>query len=344
MSGLIVDNFAGGGGASTGIEAALNRPVDIAVNHDRDAIDMHRANHPGTLHLCEDVFRVSPREVCVGRTVDVAWFSPDCRHHSNAKAGKPVSRSVRGLAGVALKWAAQVKPRVIFLENVREFREWGPLLPDGTPNKAKSGTSYIRFCARLRNLGYCVEDRFLVAADFGAPTTRTRLYLIARCDGEEIAWPDPTHADPRVHDIFGAGLLPWVGAEACIDRTIPALPAARCDAKIFSAVQRGWERYGRAFVLSYYGNPGVRPIEAPLPTQTTKDRFALIDRAADGTLLHRMLTSREVALAQGFPANYVLTGGHANEIKRIGNSVCPPVAEALVRANCAWAIAQEATA
>ena len=164
MIGLVVDNFAGGGGASAGIEAALGRPVDIAVNHDAAAIEMHRANHPLTRHLCEDVFDVSPREVCGGRPVDVAWFSPDCKHFSRAKGGRPVDKKIRGLAWVAVRWAREVKPRVIFLENVPEFLTWGPLDGAGRPVKERVGEEFGRWKASLEALGYRVEYRLLVAA------------------------------------------------------------------------------------------------------------------------------------------------------------------------------------
>ena len=179
--GLIIDNFAGGGGASTGIAAALGRHVDYAINHDAKALDMHTANHPETIHLCEDVFDIKPRELCGGRPVDLVWFSPDCRHHSKAKGGKPNrSRKVRGLAWVAVKWADQVKPRVMFIENVEEFQHWGPLDAEGRPIKERRGQYFRAYLTRLRNLGYKVDHRELVAADYGAPTIRKRLFVVAR--------------------------------------------------------------------------------------------------------------------------------------------------------------------
>jgi DNA (cytosine-5)-methyltransferase 1 len=190
---LIVDNFAGGGGASLGIEMALGRSPDIAVNHDPEAIAMHEANHPRTRHLCGDVWDVNPREVCGGRPVGLAWFSPDCKHFSKAKGGKPVEKGIRGLAWVAIRWAASVRPRVIILENVEEFQGWGPLLDDGRPCPARRGFTFRRWLARLKNLGYQVELRELRACDYGAPTTRKRLFVIARCDGQQIVWPEATH-------------------------------------------------------------------------------------------------------------------------------------------------------
>ncbi len=193
---LIVDNFAGAGGASLGIEAAMGRAVDIAINHSRLMLAMHEVNHPATRHLCEDVWDVEPLKACQGRPVGLAWFSPDCKHFSKAKGGKPLSKRIRGLAWVVIRWAKAVKPRVIILENVEEFATWGPLDNEGKPVKAKRGQTFLRWKSMLRNLGYQVEHRELVAADYGVPTTRKRFFLIARCDGQPIRWPARTHA-PR---------------------------------------------------------------------------------------------------------------------------------------------------
>ena len=215
MPGLIIDNFAGGGGASTGIEMAIGRPVDIAINHDPEAIEMHTANHPRTLHLTEDVFEVNPRKLCAGRDVDLAWFSPDCTHFSKAKgAAIERDRKIRGLAWVAVKWADQVQPAVICLENVEEFMTWGPLTKSGKPNKAKQGECFRKFVAALENHGYIVEWRVLTACDYGSPTSRKRFFLIARCDGEEIVWPEATH---------GPGRIPYRTAADCIDWSIPTV-------------------------------------------------------------------------------------------------------------------------
>lgn len=196
---LIVDNFAGGGGASLGIEMALGRSPDVAINHDPEAIAMHAENHPGTRHFCESVWDVKPREVTQGRPVALAWFSPDCKHYSKAKGAKPLSKKIRGLAWVALKWAATVRPRVIFLENVEEFRTWGPLGADDRPCPRRRGKTFASWRRQLEAHGYQVEIRELRACDYGAPTTRKRLFLIARCDGEPIRWPEPTHGPGRAH-------------------------------------------------------------------------------------------------------------------------------------------------
>lgn len=210
---LIVDNFAGGGGASEGIAQALGCDVDIAINHDEAAITMHEANHPRTRHLCEDVFKVDPDKVCGGKRVRLAWFSPDCKHFSRAKGSKPVSKKIRGLAWVAVKWAkSKARPRIIVLENVREFEDWGPLTADNMPCPVRKGLTFKRFVSSLRNAGYEVEWKTLNAADFGAPTHRRRLFLIARCDGRAIVWPEKTH---------GPGLNPYRTAASCIDFTLP---------------------------------------------------------------------------------------------------------------------------
>ncbi len=209
---LVVDNFAGGGGASTGIEQALGHPVDIAVNHDPEAIAMHTINHPQTKHFCESVFKVDPEEITGNRPVGLAWFSPDCTHHSKAKGGAPRSPRVRGLAWVVIRWARRVKPRVIMLENVEEFADWGPLCDEGRPIKEKAGSTFRLWLNQLRRFGYQVEYRQLRACDYGAPTTRRRLFVIARRDGLPIVWPEPTH---------GPGRLPYRTAAECIDWSLP---------------------------------------------------------------------------------------------------------------------------
>uniref|UniRef100_UPI004047CDDB DNA cytosine methyltransferase n=1 Tax=Rheinheimera sp. TaxID=1869214 RepID=UPI004047CDDB len=253
MSGLIVDNFAGGGGASTGIELAIGRSVDIAINHDPDAIAMHTINHPGTLHYCESVFDVDPVKATADRHVDLAWFSPDCKHFSKAKGGKPVSREIRGLAYIAIRWAMRARPRVIMLENVEEFKTWGPVIEcpatgNAQPCPDRKGETFKAFvemlstgvdanhpalqeCADvlglvdtaklIRGLGYKVEWRELRACDYGAPTIRKRLFLVARCDGQPIVWPKPTHAAPDSAAVIAGQLQPYRTAAECIDWSIP---------------------------------------------------------------------------------------------------------------------------
>jgi DNA (cytosine-5)-methyltransferase 1 len=204
--------FAGFGGTCLGMQIATGRSPEIAINHWRDAIENHAVNHPETYHYCEDVFAVSPTEACAGRKVDAFWMSPDCTSHSRAKGSAPRDNKRRGLAMVGIDWAREVRPRVIFLENVAEFLKWGPLDERGQPIKEREGESFEEFVGELRALGYVVEWRTLVACDYGAPTSRKRLFLIARCDGAPIVWPEPTH---------GPGRLPYRTAAECIDWSIP---------------------------------------------------------------------------------------------------------------------------
>lgn len=235
---IIVDNFAGGGGASTGIELATGRRVAIAINHDPDAIRMHRTNHPYTEHLQASVWDVDPVAECRGRPVGLAWFSPDCKHFSKAKGAALVDRKIRGLAWITLRWAAKVRPRVIILENVEEFQTWGPVRK-GKPVKKLAGTTFRKFISQLEALGYTVEFRELVAADFGAPTSRKRFYLIARCDGKPIVWPKPTHSKTGAD-----GLPQWRSAAEIIDWSLP------CPS-VFAS---------KAEIMAEYGLKAVRPL------------------------------------------------------------------------------------
>lgn len=240
---IIVDNFAGGGGASTGIELASGRSVAIAINHDPDAILLHKTNHPYTTHLQASVWDVDPVEVCGGRPVGLAWFSPDCKHFSKAKGAALVDRKIRGLAWIALRWAAKVRPRVIMLENVEEFQSWGPVRK-GKPVKKKAGQTFRKFIRQLEDLGYAVEYRELIAADYGAPTTRKRFVLVARCDGRPIVWPEPTHAHRDSEAVRSGKLLPWKSAAEIIDWSIPSY-------SIFASKEE---------IKSKYGIKVVRPL------------------------------------------------------------------------------------
>ena len=234
---LVVDNFAGGGGASTGIEMATGYSVDIAINHDPEAIRMHKANHPYSKHYCEDVWQVDPVKACNGHPVGLAWFSPDCKHFSKAKGGKPKDKKIRGLAWVACRWAGLVRPRVIMLENVGEFKTWGPLNRRHHPIKAKQGKIFEKFVQQLTDLGYDVQFKELIAADYGAPTMRKRFFMIARCDSKPIVWPEPTHA-PADSEAVKAGLLkPYVGAYTRLDFSLP------CPS-IFDTSEEIKEKYG----------------------------------------------------------------------------------------------------
>jgi DNA (cytosine-5)-methyltransferase 1 len=246
---LIVDNFAGGGGASTGIEMAFGRAVDIAINHDGEALAMHATNHPETKHYREDVFNIHPGFVTNQQPIGLAWFSPDCKHHSKAKGGKPREQKIRGLAWVAIKWATFQAPRCIALENVEEFQDWGPLDGDGRPIKAEKGRTFRAFIDALTTgldrehpdapeifetlgadfpmerlyagLGYKVEYRVLRACDYNTPTIRKRLYVFGRRDGLPIVWPEPTHGNPKGDAVKRGKLLPWRAASECIDWSIP---------------------------------------------------------------------------------------------------------------------------
>lgn len=233
---IIVDNFAGGGGASTGMELATGRPVTIAINHDPDAILMHKTNHPHTEHLQASVWDVDPREVCRGRPVGLAWFSPDCKHFSKAKGAALVDRNIRGLAWIVLRWAGTVRPRVIILENVEEFVTWGPVRK-GKPVKKKAGQTFWKWKSQLLDLGYHVEHREIVAADLGAPTTRKRFVLVARCDGRPIVWPERTHGPRDSEEVRAGKLLPWRSAAEIIDWSQPCY-------SVFATKQELKEQYG----------------------------------------------------------------------------------------------------
>lgn len=271
---LVVDLFAGGGGASTGIEAALGRPVDIALNHDPVAMAVHKANHAPTRHLEADVWEVKPLDATGGRPVGLLWASPDCRHFANAKGDVPRSRSVRSLAWVVVRWAQEVQPRVIFVENVQEFMGWGPLGDDGKPIKSRKGETFRNWLAALRAAGYAVDHRVLDASLYGAPTKRRRFFLIARRDGEPIVWPEPTH---------GPGRLPLRTAAECIDWSLPCPSifertrplAEKTLWRIAQGIRRFVLESSRPFIVK--ANHGKREhrtasIDEPLSTVTATQR------------------------------------------------------------------------
>ncbi|KVC45344.1 DNA methyltransferase [Burkholderia diffusa] len=276
---LIVDNFAGGGGASTGLERAFGRPVDVAINHDPEALAMHAANHPHTTHYCESVFDVDPVAITGNQPVGLVWLSPDCKHFSKAKGGKPVSKKIRGLAWIALRWAATVKPRVIMLENVEEFVTWGPLAADGRPCPKNRGRTFRSFVNALARHGYRVEHRELRACDFGAPTIRKRLFLVARRDGLPIVWPTPTHGDPKSAAVRAGTLQPWRTAADCIDWSIPCPSIFERDRPLKDATLRRIARGIMKFVVNsadpfivpiahYNGRDSVHAGDEPLRTIT----------------------------------------------------------------------------
>ena len=296
---LVIDNFAGGGGASTGIELATGYSVDIAINHDPEAIRMHKANHPNTKHYCENVWVVDPVKACNGNPVGLAWFSPDCKHFSKAKGGKPKDKNIRGLAWVACRWAGLVRPRVIMLENVEEFKTWGPLNRGHHPIKSKQGKTFEKFVQQLNDLGYEVQFKELIAADYGAPTMRKRFFMIARCDGKPIVWPKPTHASADSEEVKAGLLKPYVGAYTQIDFSRP------CPS-IFDTSEERKEKYGiravrplatktmeriarglKKFVLdnpepfiiqcNHGGERRPNDIREPMPTITGKHGYGIVE-------------------------------------------------------------------
>ena len=296
---LIVDNFAGGGGASTGIELATGYSVDIAINHDPEAIKMHKANHPNTKHYCENVWAVDPVKACNGHPVGLAWFSPDCKHFSKAKGGKPKDKNIRGLAWVALRWAGLVRPKVIMLENVEEFKTWGPLNRRHHPIKSKQGKTFEKFVQQLTDLGYKVEFRELIAADYGAPTMRKRFFMIARCDGKTIVWPEPTHAPADSEEVKKGLLKPYVGAYTQLDFSLPCpsifdtseeikekygIRAVRPLAqKTMYRIARGFKKFildnPEPFIIQCNHGGERRPndIREPMPTITGKHGYGIVE-------------------------------------------------------------------
>lgn len=292
MSEIIVDSFAGGGGASTGIEMALGRSPDFAINHDPEALALHRANHPDTVHLSQNIYNVDPISVVSGHKVGLLWASPDCKHFSKAKGGTPVKREIRDLAWVVVHWAQRVRPRVIILENVEEFRTWGPLVEvkpgKFLPDPARRGETFDQWVAALRGEGYRVEWRELRASDYGAPTTRKRLFIIARCDGKPINWPRPTHGAPDSIDVLAGRLLPWRTAAEIIDWREPCPSIFASSAEIMvrygvravrplapatlARIAKGVKRYvldaAKPFVIKFQSGSVGSSVDAPLPTIT----------------------------------------------------------------------------
>lgn len=325
---IIVDNFAGGGGASTGIEIATGRLVALAVNHDPAAILMHKTNHPYTEHFQASVWDIDPVAVCRGRSVGLAWFSPDCKHFSKAKGAALVDRKIRGLAWITLRWAAKVRPRVIILENVEEFQTWGPVRK-GKPVKKLAGTTFRKFIDQLTELGYTVEYRELIAADYGAPTSRKRFYLVARCDGKPIVWPKPTHSKTGAD-----GLPKWRSAAEIIDWSLPCpsvfatkteimerygLKAVRPLAKntmrrIIRGVDKFTIRSGKPFIVpTGYGErkgqaPRVHDIDAPVPTVVSTGKENLCKPLLAPVTVTN--TSNSVGATVGEPVHTVTTAGN----------------------------------
>jgi DNA (cytosine-5)-methyltransferase 1 len=365
---LIIDNFAGGGGTSTGLEAAFGRPVDIAINHDPEALAMHAINHPHTKHLCESVWDIDPIEVTGNQPVGLVWLSPDCKHFSKAKGGKPVEKKIRGLAWVTLRWAAKCKPRVIMLENVEEFKTWGPLICDEhghwKPDPAKKGKTFDSFVRQLQAHGYKVDHRELRASDHATPTIRKRFFLVARRDGLPIQWPAATHGASNSPGVRAGKLQPYRTAAECIDWSLPCpsifdrkKPLAEATLR---RIAKGIMRYvvdaADPFIVGQ-GGPiyAGKPVTAnqPFGTLTTENHRAVVvpsivpvthqgsDRSESVHEPFRTITGAqrgEKALAQ---ATLVLAGGNAqlvsaflNEHANASNQRVMP-ADAPLRTICA---------
>jgi DNA (cytosine-5)-methyltransferase 1 len=309
---ITVDGFCGGGGWSTGFEFAIGEAVTIGINHDADAIAMHRANHPNTIHYNENIFQVDPRKACMGYPVGWAHFSPDCTHFSVAKGGKPVKKSIRGLAWVVVKWAGTVKPRIISMENVKEFQDWCPLVAkrdkttgrvlkvDGTvashgervpvnnqqlfPDKRRKGETFKKFIKAMKNLGYEVEWRLLTAYEYGAPTSRCRLFIVFRRDGKPIEWPQITHGNPKKEAVKTGELLPWRTIAECIEWDFPSRSIFDREKPLADAtmarIARGIKKFvaenPEPFILNYKFDNEPESIRQPLSTVTSVNGHSLV--------------------------------------------------------------------
>lgn len=334
---LIVDSFAGGGGASTGIEMALGRSPDYAINHDAEALALHSANHPDTVHLSKNIYKVDPMDVVGRRKVGLLWASPDCKHFSKAKGGAPVKREIRDLAWTVVLWAERVRPRVIILENVEEFQTWGPLVetPKGIfPCPDRKGETFNEWIAALKKHGYKVEWKELRACDYGAPTTRKRLFLIARCDGQKIVWPAPTH---------GPGRLPYhTAASHVIDWSIPCPSIFDTSDEIMAKfgvrairplaentmarIAKGVKRYvldaAKPFIIKFQTGAVGSDVDAPLPTVTANSFIKRPGGAAPlGVVMPHLMTMRNA----GKPYNEADKPTHTVTAGGAGLSLVAPV-------------------
>ncbi|CAK7025822.1 MAG: hypothetical protein DELT_02578 [Desulfovibrio sp.] len=284
-----VDLFAGGGGASTGFEQAFGKSPDIAINHDAEALAMHRANHPGTIHFCQNIINVHPLQATGGRLVRALWASPDCTHFSKAKGGKPRNQNIRDLAWTVVRWAEHARPKLIGIENVEEFKTWGPLDAEGQPIKERAGETFKVWLRALKRFGYSIDFKELRACDCGAPTTRKRLFIIARLDGKRVRWPKPTHGAPDSPEVKAGKLLPWRTVAECIDWTDPAPSifdrkkplAENTQRRIAEGIRRYVMGAKRPFLVTYYGpkTPGEFRglcVDEPLRTQGTENKFGFV--------------------------------------------------------------------
>ncbi|MCB1340791.1 MAG: DNA cytosine methyltransferase [Pseudooceanicola sp.] len=332
---LIIDSFAGGGGASTGIEMALGRSPDVAINHSAAALALHAANHPDTLHLDSNIWDVDPLEVAAGRKVGLLWASPDCKHFSKAKGGAPRDRNIRDLAWIVVDWAEKVKPDVICMENVEEFTTWGPVGEDGQPVKEFQGMTFELWIKRLRKAGYRVQFRELRGCDYGAATIRKRFFMVARRDGRPIVWPKPTHGDPKSAPVRNGKLLPWRTAAECIDWSLPCPSIFDSSAEIaekhglravrpladntLARIARGMGRYvlreAKPFVISvahgYSGGRREYSPDEPLGTATTR---GVQHAVVAPSLLRLKGTARRSSAANAPHPTILAGGGHSSVI------------------------------
>lgn len=302
---LIVDSFAGGGGASTGIEMALGRSPDIAINHSADALALHAANHPDTIHLSENIFKVDPLDHVAGKHVGLAWFSPDCKHFSKAKGGKPVERNIRDLAWVIVLWAQRAKPDVIIMENVEEWKEWGPLIETERglmPCPDSRGQTFQKWCKAMKSAGYKLQHRELRACDYGAPTIRKRLFVVARRDGQPIVWPEPTHGAPTDRDVIAGKKLPWRTAAEIIDWSLP------CPS-IFDTASE---------IMGKYGLRAIRPLADATMARVARGTKRYVLNAARPFIVNLTHGVRTEDLDRPFNT---ITGAHRGEKAVISPSV-----------------------
>ncbi|WP_241763607.1 DNA cytosine methyltransferase [Sphingobium xenophagum] len=327
FQGLFIDGFAGGGGASTGIAQAIGREVDIAVNHSETAIAIHKANHPGTEHFCQDIKALWPLAATRMRPVAGAWFSPDCKEFSKAKGGPVKDRSIRALCWEVVAWLKEVRPTVGYLENVEEFEYAAPLDDEGFPIKGQEGREFKRFVKAIRALGYKVAYKILRACDYGAPTSRKRLYMIMRCDGLPIVWPKPTHGRPDSPGVKSGKLLPYRTAAECIDWSIPCPSifgrkkdlADSTMRRIAHGVMRYVVNAAKPFIVpvTHQGSVRVHDIEDPLRTVTGANRGEL--SLIDAMLSPHIMTNRNSQkpfTAVDEPTHTITAGGaHQNVVQ-----------------------------
>jgi DNA (cytosine-5)-methyltransferase 1 len=363
----IADLFCGAGGTSEGaMEAAEfygRKPELTAINHWPVAINTHETNHPAARSLCTGVDAVNPRDLFGEGELDMLWASPECTHHSVARGGKPINDQSRATAWCVVRWAEALRPPVILVENVPEFQTWGPIGSNNQPLKSKKGETFQAWLAALRSLGYKTDYRLLCAADYGDPTTRTRLFVQAVRGRRKIVWPEPTHSElpdimvRRRWSTIESGVIDWsIEAPLLTERKRMLAP------RTINRINEGFAKYGAPFliamehggrvipatspmptvttakggafalVVEYYGNGRAIPVSRPLPTVTCKDRFGLVT-INSGLVGFRMLKPHEYASAQGFPRGYQFTGTKTEQVKQIGNAVPRRLARAIVAAS-----------